>query len=114
MLLLHAKRIQKSSSSFTWKTRSRRCCVAPVCLIYINLLNLHQPATCKSLESLVSADGFEPSTHALKEYTALGAGVSKKGQEWRDCSMFMRARGPRPLFLLPSAHPCYFHQECRE
>ena len=38
----------------------------PVCLIYINLLNLHQPATCKSLENLVSAAGFEPATHALK------------------------------------------------
>ena len=38
----------------------------PVCLIYINLLNLHQPATWKCLENMVSAAGFEPATHALK------------------------------------------------
>jgi hypothetical protein len=61
------------------------------------------------LKTLVSADGFEPSTHALKEYSARRAGVGKKGQEWRHYSMFMRVTIRLPPFLLPSAHPCYFH-----
>ncbi len=39
---------------------------------------------------VVSADGLEPSTHALKEYPTKAHRACMDEQEWHDCSVFMR------------------------
>jgi hypothetical protein len=56
---------------------------------------------------VVSADGLEPSTHALKEYPSTTQRVSTSMQEWQHHSMFMRSRSNAPLLLPPTAQCCY-------
>jgi len=56
---------------------------------------------------LVSADGLEPSTHALKEYPTRANRACTGEQEWRHRSMFTRLRSKVALHMYPLAHSCY-------
>ena len=63
-------------------------------------------APSNMLNLLVSAAGFEPATHALKEYSTLDSSMRKYGQESRSPPMLMRvfmdSRAPCTLQNIPA------------
>jgi len=60
---------------------------------------------------VVSADGLEPSTHALKQYPTTRTQCSSGEQEWRHGSMFTQSRSDAALHAQTLGHSCYLPLE---
>jgi len=62
--------------------------------------------SAKCFEILVSAAGFEPATHALKEYSTIDSRRGKSEHRARDAPVFMRVRIEITLLLQLLYYSC--------